>query len=91
MSEARRLPGPDKAGRLKRFILQRFPLAKKAGLDGDTALLEGGIIDSLGILELVTFIEEEFAISVVDEELVPENFSSIDRLVAFVGGKEPGS
>ena len=91
MSEAQRVPGSDKAGRLKQFILRRFPAAKKAGLGGDTPLLEGGIVDSLGILELVTFIEEEFASSVVDEELVPENFSSIDRLVAFIGGKEPGS
>jgi len=91
MSEAQRTAGSAKVDRLKKFILERFPLARKAGLNGETPLLEGGIVDSLGILELVNFMEEEFGISVVDEELVPENFSSIDSLLAFLDHKEPGS
>jgi acyl carrier protein len=91
MSEAPSARGADRAERLREFILERFPLARKAGLDGSTALLEGGIVDSLGILELGNFIEEAVAIVIVDEELIPENFNSIDSLVAFIAGKESGS
>jgi len=69
------------------FILEKFPLARKQQLKGSDALLESGILDSLGILDLVAFIEQEYSISVADEELVPENFQTLDRLVAFIQSK----
>jgi acyl carrier protein len=73
--------------RLKEFILQKFPLAKKRGLKSSDRMLDTGIIDSLGVLDLVGFVEREFAIHVSDEELTPENFQSLDALTVFVRTK----
>ena len=54
-------------------------------------LLENGIVDSLGILELVAFIEQEFGVTITDEELLPENFQTVRCLVSFVKRKRDGS
>jgi len=69
------------------FILKKFPLARKRGVKESDLLLETGILDSMGVLEVVQFIEQEFRIQVLDEELVPENFQSIGRLVSFLQNK----
>lgn len=66
------------------FLLEKFPLARKAGIGKDTALLERGILDSLGILDVVSFLECEFSIVVSDDELLPENFQTLGTLCAFV-------
>jgi len=66
------------------FIMDRFPLAKKKGVSDDTPLLENGILDSLGVLDLIEFIEGKFAIGVNDDDLLPENFRSLTEIVAFV-------
>ena len=73
--------------RIVGFILDKFPLARKHPFAGDDNLLESGIIDSLGILDLVSFLEQEFVIVVADDELIPENFQSVDRLTLFVEKK----
>jgi acyl carrier protein len=70
--------------RIHAFLLQKFPLARKAGVASDTALLEKGILDSLGILDVVSFLETEFSMVIGDEELVPENFQTLGTLSAFV-------
>ena len=54
-----------------------------------TSFLEEGIVDSMGIMELVMFVEENFQISVEDEELVPDNFDSVSRLAAYIRTKSP--
>jgi acyl carrier protein len=54
-----------------------------------TSFIDGGIIDSVGVLELVTFLEETFGFRVEDEELIPENLDSVDKLVAYVNLKLP--
>lgn len=72
---------------IREFILEKFPLARKQQLKDSDALLESGILDSLGVLDLVHFIEQEFSITVADDELVPENFQTIDRIAAFIGNK----
>ena len=72
---------------LKGFILEKFPLARKRGIHDETFLLQSGIVDSLGILELVAFIENEFAMPVSDDELTPENFQNIAMMTSFVAGK----
>ena len=56
-------------------------------LDNDDSFLEKGIIDSTGILELVSFIESEFEIDVKDEELVPDNFDSVSKMSAYITRK----
>jgi acyl carrier protein len=53
----------------------------------DASFLEEGIIDSLGIIELVSFVEKTFGISVADNELLPSNFDSVSKLGNFVATK----
>jgi acyl carrier protein len=65
-------------------LLEKFPLARKAGIDRNTALLEKGILDSLGVLDVVSFLESEFSMTICDEELVPENFQTLRTLSSFV-------
>ncbi len=74
---------------LAAFIQKNF-ISKKGGRDvaGDESLLDSGLIDSTGIFELVNFLEQEFGIEIDDEEVIPDNFDTIDKLVAFVGGKK---
>jgi acyl carrier protein len=81
--------GNDSAIRsqIRTFILEKFPLARKRGIVDDTRLLESGVVDSLGILDVVAFIEQRFHLKVEDEELVPENFGSVHDLAAFVSSK----
>jgi acyl carrier protein len=59
-------------------------------LADDTSLLETGILDSLGLLKLVVFIEERFGISMGDADLLPDNFSSVNAICAYVRAREPG-
>jgi acyl carrier protein len=72
---------------VRSFVLKTFPLARKQHIADSDYLLESGMLDSQGMLEVVTFIEKEFAIGVDDEDLVSENFHSIDRIVAFIRNK----
>jgi acyl carrier protein len=74
--------------RIREFVLRHFPLARKKSITDDVALLDEGIIDSLGVLDLINFIEEEFKISISDEDLVPENFQSIQSIVIFIEQKQ---
>jgi acyl carrier protein len=62
-------------------------LSDEKSLSDEDSLLENGIIDSTGVLELVAFVEEKFQISVEDEELVPENFDSIRKIASFIQRK----
>ncbi len=73
--------------RIHTFLLDKFPLARKAGIEKNTALLEKGVLDSLGILDVVSFLESEFSILIGDEDLVPENFQSLSTISAFVQNK----
>lgn len=58
---------------------------KMADLDQNLSLLENGMIDSLNILKLISFIEERFKTKVLDEELTPENFDSLAAISRLVG------
>jgi acyl carrier protein len=78
----------DIRGQIKRFISDNFVFGgDEGGLRDDASLLEEGVVDSTGVLNLVMFIEETFGVEVKDEELVPENLDSVDKLVAFVERK----
>jgi acyl carrier protein len=55
-----------------------------------TSLLETGILDSLGLLRLVVFIQERFAITVDDVDLIPENFDSVDAISAYLRSRDGG-
>ncbi len=74
----------DLAVSVRKFILKQFPLARHHQVKDSDPLLESGILDSLGVLEVVAFIEQEYSIHVSDDDLVLENFRSIDRIAAFI-------
>ena len=73
--------------RILQFIQARFPRAKKRNVDASSALLESGIIDSLGMLDVVSMLEKDFGIAVLDEELVRDNFQTIAHIAKFVSRK----
>jgi acyl carrier protein len=73
---------------LREFIARNFLFSDKGYTYGDDAsFLESGIIDSLGIIELVTFVEKTYGISVADNELLPENFDSVAKLGSYIVNK----
>ena len=74
--------------KIRQFIVENFLFGNDNGLKDDTSFLDEGIIDSTGILELVSFLKEESSISVEDEELIPENLDSIMNAVAYLERKE---
>jgi acyl carrier protein len=76
--------------RIQQYIETHFPLARKQSIVADGSLLESGVIDSLGVLDLIKFLEEEFKIMVCDEDLRPDNFETITTMVAFVQSKNNG-
>ena len=73
--------------KIREFIVENFLFGSANGLNDDTSFLDDGIIDSTGVLELVTFLEESFKIQVDDEELIPENLDSIDYIVGYLERK----
>ena len=72
---------------IRHFIIENFLFEDSGTLTNDSPFLESGIMDSTGVLELVTFIEESFGITVADEDLIPENLDSIGRVAAYVEQK----
>ena len=70
--------------KLKHFIAAELMYAEDDDLSTDEPLLGSGIVDSLGIMRLVSYIEEEFGVVVPEEELVPDHFQTVSRLAAFV-------
>lgn len=72
---------------IQSFITERFLLGNGAGLNAAQSLLDSGVMDSTGVMELVLFLEEKYSFRVADTELTPENLDSIDRIAAFVARK----
>lgn len=71
------------------YILENYLFTdEQSALNNSDSFLEKGILDSTGILEVIYFIEEDFDIKVEDEEMIPENLDSVDRVVAFIGRKQ---
>jgi acyl carrier protein len=73
--------------KIAQFIVDTFLYGGQKGLANDASLTESGIVDSTGILELISFLEREFSITVEDNELVPENLDSLERLSQFISRK----
>tara|TARA_R110002095_G_scaffold214952_3_gene207989 strand:+ start:6981 stop:7238 length:258 start_codon:yes stop_codon:yes gene_type:complete len=73
---------------IRNFVADNFLFGEDPeSLLNDDSFLETGIIDSTGVLELVAFIEDKYSVEVDDDELVPENLDSIDRLINFIESK----
>ena len=79
---------PDISATVRRFIGENFMFREELDSLLETAsLLDAGIIDSTGVLELVCFLEDSFAIQIADDEMLPENLDSIAAIGAYVQRK----
>jgi acyl carrier protein len=72
---------------IRAFLVDSFLLGDDDGFDNDVSLLDSGIIDSTGVMEVVAFLEETYGIEVADDELVADNLDSVSRLARFVERK----
>lgn len=72
---------------VRAFILESFYLSDPAELTDDLSLIDSGIVDSTGMLDVILFLETEFDISVHDRETVPENLETLGRIADYVARK----
>jgi acyl carrier protein len=66
------------------FVRTNFLFNSATPIDDDSSLMEQGIVDETGVLELVMFVEETYGIQVDEGDLIPENFDSIDRISSYI-------
>jgi len=73
---------------VRTFVTSNFYVADPSQLRNSESLLDSGVMDSTGVLEVIAFIEETFSITVEDAEMLPENLDSIDNITNFVVRKK---
>ena len=79
---------PDVLNEVVAFIKETFIMGRSAArIDPDESLIESGIMDSTGVLELVEYLEATYGIQIQDEELIPENLETINNIVNFLKTK----
>lgn len=79
-------------GKIRKHILENFMFTEdETALSNDDSFLEQGIIDSTGMLELIAFIGDGFQITIEDDELIPDNLDSVNRVAAFIQRKKGGT
>ena len=76
---------------IHKFIVDNFMFGQADGLKYDESLLQKGVIDSTGVLELVSFLQDNFNITVEDDEIVPTNLETINGIVTYVSKKLNGN
>ncbi len=74
--------------RVREFILESFYVSDPAELTDDLSLIDSGLVDSTGMLEVILFIEGEYGFRVEDWETTPDNLETIGRIADFVGRKQ---
>lgn len=74
--------------RMRRFIVEFFYVSDPEELTDDVSLLDSGIVDFTGMMDIILFLEGEYAIHIEDAETIPENLESISRIAAFVARKQ---
>lgn len=72
---------------VRAFVTSNFYVADPTTLEDRASLLDRGIIDSTGVLEVILFLEETFCIKVEDSEMLPDNLDSIERIANFIARK----
>ena len=72
---------------IREFIVDTFLFGEDGGLREDSSFLEEGIVDSTGIMQLVSFLQDQYQITIEDEELIPDNLDSIRKVIAFIETK----
>ena len=76
------------SGPIRDFLQEHYLFGyEEEDFSDDSSLMEHGVLDSLGVLELIAFLESEFGIKVTDEEILPENLDSINGISFFVSSK----
>ncbi len=73
--------------KVKTFIRESFLFDSTAQIEDGDSLLEKGIIDSTGVLELILYLEEEFGVKIEDEEIIPENLDSVLSIETLLKSK----
>lgn len=82
----------DTKALVKQYVLDNFLMGASPGeLGDDDSFITGHIIDSTGVIELISFLEQTFGITVAAEEMVPDNLDSLNRIGRYVQGKRAGS
>ncbi len=76
--------------RVREFITSNFFVSDAARLTDDASLLDLGVVDSTGVLEIIGFLEQAFAVQVEDDEIVPANLDSIVRIAGVRGAEARG-
>jgi len=72
---------------VREFVVENFLFGDGDQLQNDTSFMETGIIDSTGILEMITFLEDKFKIKIEDDELIPENLDNLQNVAGFIDRK----
>jgi acyl carrier protein len=72
---------------VRKFLLDNFVMGGGVDIGDETSFIQAHILDSTGFIELITFIEERFAVTVSDEEMLPENFDSLLSIDGYVARK----
>jgi acyl carrier protein len=73
---------------IRQYLAQNFLFSDNGfQLGDDVSFLEEGIVDSTGVLELVMFVEDTFNVEVPDEDIIPDNFDSVNNLAAYIENK----
>ena len=82
-------PAPDALrARVREFLIENFLMGDAASMVGDAdPLMEGGVLDSTGVLELVDFLQRGLGVSVGDGDMLRENLNSVEAIVAFARGR----
>jgi acyl carrier protein len=79
----------DSTTRIREFVRSNFLVSDDVALTDGASLLDLGVVDSTGVLEIIAFLEKTWGFTVDDDEIVPENLDSIDRIAAYVARKAP--
>lgn len=78
----------DVKGEVRAFIAQNLVYSDNGlAYSDDASLLENGVLDSFGVMEVIVFVEEHYDVSVEDREIVPANFDSVESIAAYVTRK----
>jgi len=77
----------DPKALITEHLVENFIFDRNRVLGPDASLMEEGILDSVGVFELITWLEKTFSITVGDQDLTPENLDSVNRLTGFVTAK----
>lgn len=76
---------------VRSYILENYLFSDDpAALEDNESFMEKGIVDSTGMMEVISFLEEQFGITVQDDEMIPENLDSVSAIIAYVERKQTG-